>query len=558
MTLPALSVQSPIAYLCAEFGLEAGLPLYAGGLGILAGDILKTAAEVHLPMVGVGLLYKGHGAHQHITAEGWQEDQDHPYDLTANGIFPVQKDGQPLLIHLPLGDTEVTLRVFEKTLGKTVSLILLDPDYPDNPEPIRHLADILYCCETETQLQQAILLGVGGFRALQAMGLSPALYHFNEGRPAFLSWEHQALLHELQHLDSSAAWATAKAKTVYTNHTLVAAGNQTYPLDMVHKYAQPFAQRLGIPVEQLLNQGQADAQSPFSITRFALNSSQRASGVSQRHTTLAKKNWPQYHWDNVTNGVHLATWQRPAFHAAPVDDQELWNLHRQYKHQLMQLSVERTGVGYDPDRLVIAWARRIAGYKQLDRLFSDLDRLESLLRHPARPIQLIVAGKAHPGDNDAKKLLQQVIHFFQDQLNGVAVFIPDYDITLAQNLTAGVDVWLNTPQFGQEASGTSGMKAVSNGVLQATVADGWSAEVDWSTCGWILDPEQPEQTLYDLLETEIAPLFYQRDDRGLPAEWIKRMRASLELAIPFNTQRVLAEYRRFLYEPLLHPDKYLE
>jgi starch phosphorylase len=344
------------------------------------------------------------------------------------------------------------------------------------------------------------------------------------------------------------AWQEAKNKIVYTNHTLVAAGNQSYSSELIQPYAKIYAQRCHCDVSQLLAKGQDTPQpnAGLSITRLALNASRKASGVSTPHTKLAQQAWPEYSWVNITNGVHQPTWQKPEFRNRQ-DGPELWNTHRQYKHQLMELAVERTKIGYDPDRLIIAWARRITSYKQLDSIFNDLDRLENILRNPARPIQLVVAGKTHPGDNDAKKMLQQVIQLFQTRLSGVAVFLPDYDIPLAQHLVAGVDVWLNTPKAGMEASGTSGMKASSNGVLQATVADGWSAEIDWNGLGWTLDSQHPEITLYDALEQEIAPLFYDRNQAGIPIDWIDRMSRTIEQTSHYTTDRVLEQYREHLY-----------
>ncbi len=543
-----ISVQSPVAYLCAEFGLSADLPFYAGGLGILAGDILKAAADRNFPFVGVGLLYKGKLAQSAIDERGWQQDVDRAFDPVAEGIFPVLFDGKPLTVQVTIASQRVTLSVHERIISSTVSLILLDPDTPENSPETRRLADILYCCDDHSQLQQAILLGCGGYKALKAMGLSPSVYHFNEGRPAFLIWEYVADIIATQALSFEDAWQEAKKKIVYTNHTLVAAGNQTYSADLIQPYALPYAEKCHCQTDQLLAQGQdiPKPNSGLSITRLALNASRKASGVSMPHTKLAQKAWPEYSWINITNGVHQETWQKPEFRKA-LQPPELWNAHRQYKHQLMELAVERTGIGYNPDTLVIAWARRITSYKQLDSIFNDLQRLESILRNPARPVQLVVAGKTHPGDENAKKMLQQVIQLFQSKLSGTALFLPNYDIPLAQSLVAGVDIWLNTPKFGMEASGTSGMKAASNGVLQATVADGWSAEVSWENLGWTLDSQQPELTLYDLLEQEIAPLFYDRNQAGLPTRWIERMSKTIELTDHYSAARVLREYREHLY-----------
>lgn len=537
----------PVAYFCAEYGFDARLPLYAGGLGILAGDTIKQAADQAFPMVGIGLLYHGFGAVQKLDEHGLQLDANFEFDPLTSGLEHVYLDDQPLFVRVHLTTVTIWLRVWKKTFANGVVLYLLDTDTDQNHPAERNITTALYSGTDEAQLKQQFLLGIGGVKLLKKLGITPSVYHLNEGRPAFAHWQLIRMLMDQHHIDYESARVLARQKTVYTNHTLVGAGNKGYSVELVKQYAQYYAQKMGIGVEHLVTPGVEDSPDVFSITRFALNVSSSANGVSEYHTQLSKETWPEYHWSNITNGVHAPTWQDQTFTNA-LDDSALWQQHLANKRTLEQFVKQRTGYGYNPEQLTITWARRLAGYKQLEVLFADLDRLDAILRKKNQTVQLLVSGKAHQGDTAGKAMLQEVISYFQTRLSGQALFIPNYDLEVAQMLTRGSDVWINTPILGKEACGTSGMKAISNGVLHCSVADGWAREVDWNGTGWTLDPQQIAPSLYSLLENTVVPSFYTRDEQGLPQDWLKRMRKSIALFGRFSAQRMLNEYVERLYQ----------
>lgn len=544
----AISKQHPVAYFCAEFGFDTNLPIYAGGLGILAGDTLKQAADDSLPMVGVGLLYRGYGMRQRITEDGDQVDEDWLFDPLSQGLEHVYIDDMPLFVKVHLTEIDVWLRCWKKTFANGVVLYLLDSETDQNQLQERSITQVLYSGTQESQLKQQLLLGIGGVKLLTALGIHPALYHLNEGRPAFLHWQLIRQLMDAHRISYDSAKELAIDKTVYTNHTLVAAGNQGYSMDLLKVLARYYAEKMGISVDELLKTGIDMDPTVFSITRFALNVSRKASGVSQLHTRLSEEYWPQYHWVNVTNGVHMPTWQATSVSAASKQNSAaaLWAAHVEEKNKLSAFVQQQTGYGFDTNRLVITWARRLAGYKQMNVLFEDLERLRSILKHPTRPVQLLIAGKAHQGDTHGKALLKDVIGYMQRELSGNALFIPNYKIDSAQQLVRGSDLWLNTPQLGKEACGTSGMKAISNGVLQCSIPDGWAAEVNWKDLGWTLSPKELSSNIYTLLETEITPLFFETTN-NLPEKWIERMQSSIKLSDQFTAQRMLKEYQEKLY-----------
>lgn len=543
-----ISSDHPIAYFCAEYGLSADLPIYAGGLGVLAGDTLKAAADLDTPTVGIGLLYRGQHQTQRISEDGLQIEDDYEYDPVTVGLEHVYLDEMPLFVKVHLtNESEVWLRVWKKTLSEKVVLYLFDSDTDQNEPVERSITHALYTGTAEEQLLKQIILGIGGVKLLAMLNIHPQLYHVNEGRPAFLHWQlirHYMDDHGLSYDDAK---AKAKGMTVYTNHTLVGAGNPGIELDLVKKYAQYYADKMGVPVDQVLKDGLDQESDTFHITQFALNTSRKASGVSQLHFQLSQQYWSGYNWVGITNGVHLPTWQDKQIRECDVSSHEIWLVHQQKKQQTMEFIRQRTGFGYDPYRLVISWARRITGYKQLDSLFNDVERLRGILKNQDRPAQLLIAGKAHPKDSIAKALLQQVIQYMQRELSGLALFVPNYDLDVARALVQGSDIWLNTPEYGKEASGTSGMKAASNGVLQCTVPDGWAAEVSWDEIGWTLNHRNLSQDLYQKLEEEISPLFFLRNSDGIPVEWVERMKKSVQLAQRFSAQRMWREYLDLLY-----------
>jgi glucan phosphorylase len=542
-----ISEHNPIAYLCAEYGLEARLPIYAGGLGVLAGDTLKAAADLNLPVVGIGLMYHGEAAKQIITSEGEQLEESTPFDELSQGLEHVYIDDKPVFVKVHLTQVDVWLRVWKKQIGPNVTLYLLDSDTEQNHIAERDITKALYIGTNEMEVKQQMLLGIGGVKLLRELGINPALYHINEGRPAFAHW--QMIREMMDHHGMSYADAKKEAisQTVYTNHTLVAAGNKGYSVDLIKVFAEYYAQKMGISVEELLKDGTQEHPELFKMTRFALNTSRKANGVSALHSKLSKEAWPEYNWINVTNGVHMPTWQDERFRSDNLSDNDIWQIHQDNKRQLMEFVQDRTGYGYDPNRLVISWARRVAGYKQLDQVFADVERLRALLAQQDKPATLLIAGKAHYGDTWGKGLIKKIITHMSRELSGLALFIPNYDLDVAHHLIRGSDIWLNTPQYGKEASGTSGMKAISNGVLNLTVSDGWVPEADWNQMGWILNHNDLSNDLYTKLETEIAPLYYQRNSQNQPQDWIKMMRKSIHTAQQFSARRMVSEYRDNLY-----------
>ena len=543
----AISPAHPIAYFSAEFGFDAKLPIYAGGLGILAGDIMKQAGDENYPVVGVGLLYRGNGMKQGLDANGRQLDLDWDFDPVAVGLEHVYLDNLPLFVSVHIGDALIWLRVWKKTFSPTVTLYLLDSETEQNTMAERASTHILYSGSVEYMFKQAMLLGIGGVKVLTALGIHPSIFHLNEGRPAFLHWQLVRQFMDLHGLSYDSARQLAREKTVYTNHTLVGAANLSLSTNIMCHYASYYAGKMRISCAELMAQGIENGPDDFNITRFALNISNRSNGVSKLHSDLSANQWPQYHWCNVTNGVHFPTWQSSDILTQKNDPAGLWHAHLEEKNKLAAYVQATTGFGIDPSRLFVTWSRRLAGYKRLDSLFADLGRLVKLLKRTDRPVQLLVAGKAHQGDEGGKERLQEVIGYFSNELAGHALFLPNYNIDIAQQLTRGSDVWLNTPEIGREACGTSGMKALSNGVLQCTVADGWAAEVEWKNVGWTLDSTDISNSIYTSLETGIVPLYYDRDG-GLPKRWIEMMQASINLADRFSARQMLQNYRRELYQ----------
>ena len=541
------TAQNPIAYFSAEFGLKAELPVYAGGLGVLAGDILKEAADLEWPMIGIGLLYHGEESVQIITTEGNQIETNNDYVPNEVGLELVMDGDRPLYIKVNLTQMEVWVQVWKYQVGKTVALYLLDPDNERNHAHERRLAHALYAGTEEELIKQQIILGVAGVKLLRALDIVPGIYHVNEGRPSFLHW--QLIRSFMEHDDMSYRQAKKAAidLTVYTNHTVVAAGNQTYDLDYMKVYGKYYAKKMGITVDELVKPGAVGDR--FNVTNFALNVSRKASSVSKPHFEICKKQWPKYNWCNVTNAVHMPTWQNRSVLEVASDIEALWQHHREEKRRTMEYLHSLTGYVYDPEKLVITWARRVATYKQLDKLFEDIEALQAILLSTERPVQLLVAGKAHVFDTKGKQIIREVIGCMSQELAGHALFIPNYNIDVGAAITRGSDVWINTPVYGEEASATSGMKAISNGVLQCTVTDGWCREVDWSdeSIGWALDHKRLTASFIETMKDKIVPKFYERDANNMPKAWIKMMQKSIELSKYYSATRMLQDYETKLY-----------
>jgi len=602
-----------VAYFSAEFGLTDCIPNYSGGLGVLAGDHLKAASDLGLPLVGVGLLYQQGYFHQYLTTDGWQQER---YPLNDFYTMPLkaqrQEDGSPLIIEVDYPGHKVKAQVWRVQVGR-VPLFLLDTNLEDNPTPYRDITDRLYGGGTETRIQQEIMMGVGGVRALRAMGINPIVCHINEGHAAFLSLERIRLLMAEHNLSFAEARQGVRAGNVFTTHTPVAAGIDIFPPQLVDKYFGSYYVSLGLSRDEFLALGRSnggDHNEAFSMAVLALRLSSYSNGVSKLHGHVARRMWqglsPGVPEDeipigHVTNGIHTLSWISqdmaalfdrylgPGWRDDPADsavwkrvedipDEEVWRTHehrrgrliafarRKLRTQLEQRGgppseIEQARSALDPDALTIGFARRFATYKRAALLMRDRERLARILNHPERPVQIIFAGKAHPMDQPGKELIKQVVGMSrQEEFRQRIVFIEDYDMNAARYMLQGVDVWLNTPRRPREASATSGMKAVVNGAINLSILDGWWSEAYQPEVGWAigqgelyqdhhLQDELESSALYELLEKEVVPLFYDRH-AGVPRGWIAKMKAAMmDLCPTFNTHRMVREYATLFYMP---------
>ncbi|HEY7422410.1 MAG TPA: alpha-glucan family phosphorylase [Gaiellaceae bacterium] len=571
-----------VAYFSAEFGLDESLPIYSGGLGVLAGDYLKAASELGIPLLGIGLFYRRGYFRQRLDETDRQIEL---YPLTDTTRLPLELVPMAPLVELADDDgnrVPVRLGVWRVRVGRA-SLYLIDTHVEGNPDWA--VTDTLYGGDRANRLRQEVLLGVGGVRVLRELGLEPTVFHLNEGHSAFLQLERMRELVEEQSLSAEEAIERLRASTVFTTHTPVPAGNEVFDPELVRQALGGLVERCGLAWEDFVALGKVDpADSGFGLTPFALRTSQYANAVSELHGAVSREMWhglwPERRVDqvpitSVTNGVHQRTWisgelevllgdTDPQFERArDLQPEELWAAHRGAKERLLRFVATTRGVHeLDPDILTIGFARRFATYKRADLLFSRPERLARLLADPERPIQVLVAGKAHPADEAGKDLIQLVVDFAREPTAaGRVVFLEDYEMTLARRLVQGADVWLNTPRRPFEASGTSGMKAALNGVLNCSILDGWWAEAYSPACGFAIGAPEVEaseskqdeadaEALYAVLEEEVLPAYYERDEAGLPQRWLALMRESIaELGPRFGTARMAAEYVEQLYLP---------
>lgn len=603
------------AYFSAEFGLTTALPIYSGGLGVLAGDHLKSASDLGLPLVGVGLLYQQGYFQQYLTPDGWQQER---YPINDFYNLPLQlerrPDGSELRIEVIFPQRVVYARIWRVDIGR-VPLYLLDTNIPPNNPYDQDITDQLYGGDIDVRIHQEILLGIGGVKALRALGLRPSVYHMNEGHSAFLSLERMRELVEEQGLDFAAAKEAVRASQVFTTHTPVPAGIDLFPPDKILYYLGRYREILGLSEQEFLSLGRehtGDFQAPFNMAIFAIRMAGFVNGVSQLHARVSRQMFgslwgptPQHEVPihAITNGVHARScvapvmqnlYQRyigPDWWALSADapewqridtipDEELWRIHDRAKMQMIlhirerlrraleergasQAEIRKTREVLDPEALTIGFARRFATYKRATLLLQSPERLLKLLSDRQRSIQFIFAGKAHPKDHPGKEMIRAIVHFAKEHgLERQIVFVPNYDIHLARLMVAGCDVWLNTPRRPREASGTSGMKAAMNGVPSLSTLDGWWAEADYVNTGWpigrgeeyadtALQDEIEANALYQILEEDVVPLYYQRDQEGLPREWIAKMKAAIRLNTPrFNTERMVREYAERAYFPV--------
>jgi glycogen phosphorylase len=565
-----------VAYFCMEFGINERLPVYSGGLGVLAGDHLKAAGDLGVPLVGVGLLYRLGYFRQAIDGEGQEEHYVALEPETAGLVLERGKDGRPLTVSVELAGEEVRAQIW-RTDEAGVPLFLLDSDVPGNSENGRAVTDVLYGGDREHRLRQEVLLGVGGPRALAALELEPSVFHVNEGHAAFLPLERLRVAVEEGGRPRDEALAAVRASTVFTTHTPVPAGNERFDPELVRRYVGQFAERAGFSRPELQELGRVPGDDLFGLTPLALRTAAYANGVSQLHTEVARQMWSGLDdgapIDAITNGVHFGSWISPAiidllagagvelaappgeqgWERAPTLDREAL---RAALSQQKRTLVDAIGApGLSPNALTIGFARRFATYKRAGLLFSDRERLRALLHDSERPLQIVVAGKAHPADAGGKELIRLVLeHARADAGGSRVVFLPDYDIALARLLVQGVDVWLNTPRRPQEACGTSGMKAALNGALNLSTLDGWWAEayrpeIGWAIGGEDLDDDAAQddadaRELYRLLEQEVVPAY--ADTAG----WLERVAASISsVGGRFGADRMVREYTERCYLP---------
>jgi starch phosphorylase len=603
-----------IAYFSAEFALHQSLPIYAGGLGVLAGDHCKEAADLGLPFVGIGFMYPQGYFRQRMTNDGWQEERYERISWTDAPIeTAITPDGRPCITAVPLGDRTVLAAVWRVRLGR-VRLFLLDTDLAENAPWDRELSARLYGGDRETRIQQEIILGIGGVRALRALGIKPAVWHLNEGHAAFVALQRiREIIEQGRSFDD--ALEEVKRSTVFTTHTPVPAGHDAFPFHLVEKHLAGTWGEIGQHRQSFLSLGQYDNGSGplFNMTALALRTSSFVNGVSALHGEVTRSMWrpmwPDTPQDqipvrSITNGVHVPTWMGgPVFallddHFGPgwldhvdepelwerindIPDAEIWQMRQALRYDLFSFIRERmrtrflqehvgqsrivsAGAMLDPEALTLGYARRFTAYKRPELIFHDPDRLARILNKMDQPVQIVFAGKAHPADEPAKHHLQRVFkHALDPKFGGRLAFIDDYDMHVAHYLVQGCDVWLNNPRKPLEASGTSGMKASLNGVPHLSIGDGWWAEGYNGRNGWLIEsqtnPDDQAATdaadanaLYDLLEHEVVPAFYDRDrgGRGLPRRWIGIVREAMRSNVPrFSTRRMVKQYVTEMYGP---------
>ena len=595
-----------VAYFSMEFGLSEALPIYSGGLGVLAGDHLKTASELGLPLVAVGLLYQQGYFRQGLDAEGRQLSF-YPYnDPTLMPVRPARDaTGEWLQVSLPFPGRKLLLRVWEVSLGR-VRLYLLDSNHPLNRPADRGITSELYGGGSEMRLQQEMVLGLGGYAALHAMGSEPEICHLNEGHAALVILARAHHFMEQQSVDFSTALTATRAGNLFTTHTPVEAGFDRFDPSLIKCYLKPLMQDLKLSTDELLSLGHAHGtppDTPFQMAWLALHGSGHVNAVSRLHGEVSRKlfsplfpRWPlaEVPVSHVTNGVHTSTWDsyesdrlwtricgKERWRGSLIDledsirratDVELWETRTRNRQQLIRwLADQPIGlrndtdptIELDPNALTLGFARRFATYKRPNLLLQDPARLARLLLSKQRPVQLLIAGKAHPQDHDGQRMIQDWIRFVRDyHLQHKVVFVPDYDLLVAEQLVQGIDLWINTPRRPWEACGTSGMKVLVNGGLNLSELDGWWAEAWSPEVGWAIGDGQEHgddpawdateaQALYDLLENEILTLYYQRDHAGIPREWVAKMRMSMAKLTPrFSSNRMLRQYTESHYLPM--------
>ncbi len=603
-----------VAYFSMEYGLLDCMPIYSGGLGVLSGDHLKSSSDAEIPLIGVGLFYQKGYLTQVLNPDGWQTEKNPINDFYTLPVRPCKnQNGDDVVVNVDLPSGRVSIKVWWVEVGR-VKLFLLDTNIPENDanEVHRNITDQLYGGDSHTRIRQEIVLGIGGLRALEALGYKPTVYHMNEGHSAFISIERMRLLMERESMSLDEALETVRTNSVFTTHTPVPAGIDLFDNGLIYEYFSQYCSLAGIPFEQFLALGRPKDASPqdrFSMAILAMGASSYRNAVSLLHRGVSQDMW-QYLWPNlptwevpitsVTNGVHLPTWVNgdlaslydqhldpdwrdrntdPKIFEAVKDipSQDLWETHNKRKRRMVQFLRDRTSSAamarkappaeirkmqelFDPEVFTIGFARRFATYKRATLIFKDFERLKNLLNDPKHPVQIIIAGKAHPKDIPGKTLIKEIVTLSRDPgLNNRLVFLEDYGIQVAREMVQGVDLWLNNPRRGEEACGTSGMKAGMNGVLNLSILDGWFDEAFEQSGSWAIGGREEysedqdmlhARAIYATLENEILPAYYDGRERGVPTEWMRRVKQSLAYVSPaFSCQRMVEEYHSQLYAP---------
>ena len=542
--------KNPVAFFCAEYALTTSIPTYAGGLGVLAGDFIHEAADQDFPLVAVGIYYNdGYETLHHVDQKGYIEEP-HVHHIPENlGLEALlDENGQRLLISVPIRNKTIFAQVWLWHI-KNVKLFLLDTNVEKNSPSDRKITDHLYVIDKETRIAQEVVLGIGGFRLLKTQGVTPSVFHMNEGHSAFLSLELIRSEMQEKNLNFSQAAEEIKKKIVFTNHTLVPAGNEVFSADLAELTLSCFAKEMGVEPKNIMELGKAKNSEEFSLTNLSFHLASKSNAVSQIHAQSAAKIWPESPMIPITNGIHIPTWN-----AIP-EDSDLWKGHQSNKKELLQAIHLASGQVWKEDELLIGWARRFVSYKRPMALLDDLTRLLSIAKKEDRPVRIVYSGTLHPSDIEGTRGLEKLHGLVEKELRGVAVYLSGYNIELAKLLVAGCDVWLNTPIVGNEACGTSGMKAALNGSLPLSTKDGWMADIDFYGIGWALDDEKITESILDTLENEIIPLYYRRHENNEPFHWIQSMQNSRSLIQEkYSTTRMLSEYIEKLYSPLINND----
>lgn len=547
---------SPIAYFCMEFALKHDFHIYSGGLGILAGDFLLEAEREHLPVIGIGLLYSSI-FHQRLDDEGRIFDEIAPTtaeDLGFSLVTDVQ--GNRVLLSIPLKDKQIYIQAWKKNLNAEVTFILLDTKIPDNPPEFQMITDKLYFGDKDHRFQQEIVLGIGGMKLLSALHINPYVVHMNEGHAALCGIEMIAQFMNSESCSFEDAFSKTREKLVFSNHTLIAAGNDTFSKQMVSDFLGSYTRENTVHIDEVTKLGAIPNTDQFSMTFLGMRTAKKTNAVSHFHAEKAKEIWPDFKLLPITNGVFLPRWYAREKAAVWGIDQEspenplsFWHAHQETKEHLLHFVRKKTGKSFPSNGLVLTWARRFVQYKRPEALFWSLDWLEKILKDSPVPVTLLFSGRGHPHDQEARRMVEHIVQISQSpRFSKYIAYIPDYNLEIAEFLVQGSDVWLNTPEEGFEACGTSGMKAGLNGVLQCSTNDGWVREVDWNGAGWILDNDHISESLYQTIQEKIIPLYCNRNHEAIPREWLNHMiKTSSIIRTQYSAQRMLKEYQEKLY-----------